>query len=452
MEPEEGKEPNLLSAASGEGVRVSDVSVSRERRPWVSPDILDDLCQMVFGSLRRSDQRRWAETYVRGLLTAIGRKSMRRIAADAGPGREHGLHQFISKSPWEWRPVRQALTSYLQRETDLVAWVLEPFFILKAGEHSVGVERQFVPHLGRMSNCQQAYGVWMVTEESSYPVEWGLALPDSWTADSDLRRRGGIPEHLGPRSPFQCGIEAFLSLADPRRPVLMEVADAELATACTILSSRRLPFLLKVSGTIPVAATDPGSAFAGHWVSGRRLVDGLGGQSRPVEWIDPARGRRRVTSVAATAVHVHTGGEAGASGLVSQPLLLIGAWSDPSSSRPCDFWLTNCLQHPPTALFRTAQLARAVRRDFQNVSVPVGVNDFEGRTFRGWHHHTTLVSVAHAASLLSQVQESRYARIPPIPASRPGHRAAAGSHPARGTRPMGTTRFERDPHLSVPAI
>lgn len=45
--------------------------------------------------------------------------------------------------------------------------------------------------------------------------------------------------------------------------------------------------------------------------------------------------------------------------------------------------------------------------------MPIGVSDFEGRSFRGWHHHTSLVSVAHAASLFTEAQEAEYARLRP---------------------------------------
>ena len=385
-------------------------------RPWISPDILGDVCQVVFSSLPRRDQRRWAEVYIRGLLTVDGRKSMRKIAANTGATGEQNLQQFISKSPWDWKPVRRSLADYLQQQVQPLAWAVEPLFIPKAGGRSVGVERQFVPHLGRVSNCQQAYGIWMVGQDASYPVDWGLALPSAWTADPGLRRRGGIPDHVEPSSPVRGALADVLDLARARqpagRPVLMEVGDNDLDHVCSVLNDSAVPFILRVGGSFPVAAAGAQSAtFGGQWVSARRLIDSLRGQHRPVEWVDRSRQRRRVAPIAAAAVHLpRTAAGTGA----THRLLLVGAWTDPADTRPAEFWLTNTTQQSPAAVFRTAQLTRQVHRDLREVSAQVGVSDFEGRSFRGWHHHATLVSIAHAITLLSEAQESSYSHLSPL--------------------------------------
>lgn len=407
---------------------------SRPERVWASLYIVDDLCQSVFSSLARSDQRRWARNYVHGLLTTSGRKSMRRIAAQLGPGTEHRLQQFISKSPWDWKPVRRALADQVAASTGPIAWALEPLFIPKAGEHSVGVERQFVPQLGRVSNCQQAYGVWMIGEQSAYPVEWGLALPDSWTVDSRQRKRVGIPEHMESRPALDCGLDALQGIADQRRPVLMDVADADLPRVLGVLETGRIPFLLRVGGTFPVCAAEPGSALTGQWVSARRLVNSLNGHTSPVEWLDRARPSRRVTLVASATVYVQGS---------RRPLRLLGAWTDPTSPWAADLWLSDRPQQPPAQMFRTAQLGRLVQRDMREVSVPIGVSDFEGRSFRGWHHHTTLVSVAHAASLLTEAREEEYARLrPPVQQALPSR-----AEPVPAPRRAGPDRVLRMPTI-----
>ncbi|MEZ0095575.1 IS701 family transposase [Streptacidiphilus sp. EB129] len=389
-------------------------------RPWIAPDILSDVCQVVFSSLPRRDQRRWAEVYVRGLLTVDGRKSVRRIAAAhtgaTGATGEQNLQQFVSKSPWDWKPVRRALADYLQHQIQPQALAVEPLFIPKAGGRSVGVERQFVPHLGRVSNCQQAYGIWMVGQDASYPVDWGLALPSTWTADPGRRRRGGIPDNVVSDSPVHCAVADVLDLPRHRqavgRPVLMEVGDNDLDHVCSALNDQAVPFILRVGGSFPVAAAGAGSApFGGQWVSARRVIDSLRGQHRPVEWVDRSSQRRRVAPIAAATVHLPRSASGGTS---THRLLLVGAWTDPAVTRPAEFWLTNTTQQSPAAVFRTAQLTQQVQRDLREVSAQVGVSDFEGRSFRGWHHHATLVSVAHAITLLSQAQESSYSRLGPF--------------------------------------
>ncbi|MFC1416095.1 IS701 family transposase [Streptacidiphilus sp. N8-3] len=368
--------------------------------------------------MTRRDQRRWAEAYIRGLLTVEGRKSMRRIAAaDVGAAGEQNLQQFVSKSPWEWKPVRRALAEYLQHRVQPHALAVEPLFIPKAGGCSVGVERQFVPRLGRVSNCQQAYGIWLVGQDASYPVDWGLALPSTWTADPGRRRLGGIPDHVASDSPARGAVAGLLAL--PRapqiagRPVLMDVGNKDLDHVCSVLDDGSLPFILRVGGSFPVAAAGARSApFGGQWVPARRLIDSLRGQHRLVEWVDRAHHqRRRVAAITATAVHLP---RSAAGSSATHRLLLLGAWTDPADHGPAEFWLTNSTQQSPAAVFRTAQLTQQVQRDQEEVSAQVGISDFEGRSFRGWHHHATLVSVAHAITLLSRAEESGFARIGPL--------------------------------------
>ena len=125
--------------------------------PKVSGGLIADVGAHLFATLKRTEQRAWAEEYVGALLTASGRKTLRTVAAqiDGGASRQ-SVHHFISSSPWEWLPIRRALARYAHRTLNPRAWVIRPTAILKAGPHSVGVDEQYVPHLGQTVNAQQA--------------------------------------------------------------------------------------------------------------------------------------------------------------------------------------------------------------------------------------------------------------------------------------------------------
>src|SRR5215510_1075108 len=87
-------------------------------------DPIADFCEQVLGSLSRSDQRRWGELYVRGLVTVPGRKSIRKISALAGgTATDQSLQQFVNQSPWEWSPVRAELAHLLASCAPVEAWV-----------------------------------------------------------------------------------------------------------------------------------------------------------------------------------------------------------------------------------------------------------------------------------------------------------------------------------------
>ncbi|WP_435860983.1 IS701 family transposase [Streptomyces morookaense] len=374
----------------------------------VSPrDHVDALCGLLLASVPRSDQRRWGEMYVRGLLLTEGRKTMKGISASFGTAAMQSLQQFISTSPWEWKPVRQALARYLDREIRPVAWIVEPMVVTKIGKHSVGVARQFAGDLGRVANCQQSAGIWLASEEISCPVDWQLALPPSWVVCAEQRRRAAIPDHAKAGTPVQCAVESVVEMARSwrlaPRPVVMAAAGDEFRGAVTTLLTHRIPFVLRVEEALPVIAADSmrPAVAEGCVLTAHRLAGSLRDQATAVEWRDFMCSRQRVTRVVGVRVGLSrpvrgTGNEA--------PLLLVAAWADTAGTRPTEFWLSNISHLPPSAVFRIARLKQRVSRDLRDVCEHVGARDFAGRSFRGWHHHTTLVSIAHAISVLSRAE------------------------------------------------
>ncbi|MFE3648237.1 IS701 family transposase [Streptomyces sp. NPDC059152] len=375
---------------------------------------MEELCGLLFASIPRSDQRRWGELYVRGLLLAEGRKTMQAIAAVAGNSAMQSLQQFISSSPWDWRPVRQSLAGYLDRKIQPLAWIVEPLAVPKAGKHSVGVERQFATGLGKVANCQQSSGVWLASERSSCPVDWQLALPASWVTVPEQRKRAAIPDRIEARNPVQCAIDSVVDMAQEwglaPRPVVMSVTNADLPGVVRAFTGRRIPFVIRIEGSLPLVASDPVRPVCERrTLPAHLLTEALQDQAGAVEWRDFGRSRHRVTKVIGARVGLPTPVVHMTRATGTPPLLLVGAWTDPACARPTEFWLSNASHLSSSALFRIAKLTRRVSQDLHEICDPVGVRDFAGRTFRGWHHHTTLVSIAHAISVLSRADRRTHA-------------------------------------------
>ncbi|MER5931188.1 transposase [Streptomyces sp. NPDC002054] len=345
-------------------------------------DAVGHVCAAVFDTLPRADQRRKAELYVRGLLTAPGRKSMRSIAAHAGMAAgEQSLHHFISCSTWDWQSVREALAVYLDRTVGLRAWVVKPMVIPKSGAHTVGVERRFDARLGHMVNGQQAFGAWAVGDEVSAPVGWSLHLP----AETTLA---------------DCAARSVLDLTGSgmlrRLPVVLDAVQGGPEELPQQFAAAGLPFVMRIAGSTPVTVIDPhlpgiGRARnrAGTVMEAARML------RRPVRYADGVDGSMRTGFTAAVRVETPTrtgGGPA-------RPLMLLAEWSDPRR-RPDRILLTDLVTAPPAGLLRLAELSRRVDRDFAGISERVGMRDFEGRSFPGWHRHVTLASAAHAVCAL----------------------------------------------------
>ncbi|MGR4881639.1 IS701 family transposase [Streptomyces sp. LARHCF249] len=357
---------------------------------------LGELCAEIFAPLSRSDQRRKGEMYLRGLLSAGGRKSIRNIAACVGDrAAEQSLHHFISSSTWEWEPVRAALSRYLERSLRPRAWVAHPVIIPKAGRHSVGVGRRFVPRLGHVVNSQEAYGIWAAGEETSSPVNWRLALCDDWR---DMPRLGHprLPESSLAETSLECvagaAFEAQSWAGGRARPVVLDLPDSDPAAVARRFAAAGMPFVAGVRGSARVAPMAP--ALLGHdgqEMPAHQLLRMVRTLRRPVAWTDPVGGGPRTSLVAAVPVRLPG---------THRTLLLLGEWSGPGGW-PEQCWLTDMADVPWGALLRLAKLTGRVATDFSEISTEVGMVDFEGRSFGGWHRHTTLASAAHAVQALT---------------------------------------------------
>ncbi|MEV5433837.1 transposase [Streptomyces sp. NPDC052701] len=384
------------------------MSVEHRRNPpdAASEGIFSEVLSRALESIPRSDQRRRGELYARGLLTVAGKKTMRALANGAGNSVEQSLYQFITKSTWRNGPVRREMARLITDRLGPRAWVVHPLVITKVGEHSVGVERQWVPHIGRIVNCQQAVGVWLVSEQGGCPVDWRLALPECWTDHPQRRERASIPEHVAPCPPEQCAIGSVARMSSewelPGRPVVMDLRNADPYAVCAELNARQIPFVVRIDPATRFALPEPVRPPAGdHAGPADALTSALSRTCMPVEWYDHTTDTVRATSVGATRVRLRR--RSGPTPPTErQELVLLGAWTRRDRRTPGEYWLSNLSRAQLGTVYRTAMLSRRVERDQAAVTDPLGARDFEGRSFRGWHHHMTMVSVAHTVHALTR--------------------------------------------------
>ncbi|MYZ36084.1 MULTISPECIES: transposase [unclassified Streptomyces] len=380
-----------------------------------SHDVLfTELCSILFTSLSRSDQCRKGMQYLRGLLETQGRKSIRNIAALLGEqASEQNLHHFICDSTWDWTPIRRALATYWVGISPPQAWVVQPMIIPKTGQHSVGVDKHFFPTLGQLLNAQRAIGVWAVSEEMSTPVNWRLHLPRAWIKDDLRRSQVSIPDGVDVETLSECMIEASLETTRrwglPLRPVVLDIGEANATTIFEKLGATGTPLLARVGGDLRLAVADsilPGCG--GKLLPAYQIMSLAKDMRRPVLGKDSGPEPTRRLNLAAT-VRVglpslpspssveaaETGHTAGCG-----ELLLLGVGKD-GGRWPAELWLTNLTTTPPASLLRLSKLTAKVDRDFTEIADQVGIRDFTGRSFGGWHRHVTLASAAHAMVALA---------------------------------------------------
>src|SRR5512132_632412 len=199
---------------------MTPAELARVRRRLVA------FAQAMFEPLARADQRRWGEVYLRGLMLDGKRKSIQPMAERLPDGNEQALQQFVSQSPWDWRPVRQRLATQMTAVVDPDAWVVDDTGFPKFGTASVGVARQYSGTLGKVANCQVGVSIHAATDQASCPIDWRLFLPQSWDQDAGRRRAAHVPDAVRHRPKWQLVLDMLDELAAWGLAPPVVVADA----------------------------------------------------------------------------------------------------------------------------------------------------------------------------------------------------------------------------------
>ncbi|MFF3749068.1 transposase [Streptomyces sp. NPDC002018] len=346
--------------------------------PGVQGPCLRSFVETVFDHLPRADQRRWAELYVRALLRTPGKKSLRRLAESVSdsPTASQALHQFVNASPWDWTAARRNLLRRVAPTGEAVtAWTLAPAFIPKRGEHSAGVHRRFDPVLGRLQNCQLGLVMLATGEHGPLPVDWSLYIPRTWARARRSKVR--VPDEI--RGPLWSQAADLLRRTSSLFPGRCAPVTADLSwlpdreAFLHDLTQSEQPFVVEVPDTVRVIhAPSPSADSAALTV--HQLLTGRGSMA--------AEERQDVLTLPVSLPSPSSG---------RVPLRLFVQHRPNNSAQ---IWLTNLVDRPLPDLRPLMRQPRLAASVVSTLHEDFGLGDFEGRSFPGWHHHTTLVSAA----------------------------------------------------------
>ena len=366
----------------------------------------------MFEPMARTDQRRWGEVYLRGLMLDGRRKSIEPMAARLEDGDEQCLQQFVNQSPWRWEPVRERLAVRMSAEINPEAWVIDDTGFPKFGDCSIGVARQYCGALGKIGNCQIGVSISAVTPQASCPIDWRLYLPEKW--DNDPRRLScRVPDEVRHEPKWKLALEMIDELhAWGLEPpvVLGDAAYGDITELRLGLAEREVCYVLDVKGVtsaLPETARPERPAYAGTgrpaaaryrrpFSSLAELAQAAGADACvEVCWREGTRGamssRFLVLRVRPSNVRLRRADPDG-----ELPVgWLLAEWPADKEA-PTDFWLSNLPADTPIErLVALAKLRWRVEQDYRELKDALGLDHFEGRSWPGWHHHVTLVSVAH---------------------------------------------------------
>jgi SRSO17 transposase len=379
-------------------------------------DRLVGFVEGVAGRLPLRRQRENALLYVRGLVEQGGRKSLQPtlFRLEETPARYESMQQFLADSPWDPRLLVRACAERVAPAIDVTAWVVDDTGVVKDGRHSPGVKRQYSGTLGKIGNCQITVSLHAVGERGTLPLGWSLYLPQEWCDDLARRRKAKIPDEVG----FETKPELAASLCEqatgfklPKAPILADSAYGDDTAFRTRLAQLELEYVVAVRAETSVYG--PETIFAVPCRKGsvgrRRTV---ARPDRKPESVRALAGRLPEAAFKTLACRTTPAGKevrsrfACARVVAANPVRnrhlkprwewLIVEWPA-GAEAPSDYWLSNLPEdEPPERLARLARLRWTVELDYRQLKGELGLDHYEGRSYLGFHHHTALVTCAHA--------------------------------------------------------
>jgi SRSO17 transposase len=412
--------------------------------------------EALVGVIGHADRATPLRDYCTGLLMPADRKSVEPMAAVTAPSRIAAQHQsllhFVGQSAWSdeavLAKVRELTLPAIERSRPVEAWIVDDTSFPKKGRHSVGVTRQYSGQLGKQDNCQVAVSLSVTNDAGSLPVAYRLYLPQDWAADPERCSKAGVPEGIVFRTKPEIALDqirAALEARIPRGVVLMDAgygADTALRTGVSAL------------GLTYVAGVQPHTSV---WTRSNPppQIKPWSGRGRPPTRLrrdphhQPQSAKETALSLPADAWTTIPWREGSVDQLTSRfaRLRVRAAHRDyhlgeprpeewllvewpPKEKEPTKYWLSTLPEN--IAFERLVELAKLrwrIERDYQELKQELGLGHYEGRGWRGFHHHATLCIAAYAFLVAER------AAIPPS-----GQREAAQRTTSRlpaGHRPRG---------------
>jgi len=392
--------------------------------------------------LRRKAQRRWAPFYLKGLILPGERKSVEPMAARVAPADTQQLHHFVSTSPWAAAPLEDELVKAADRlvgGADAVL-VVDDTALVKQGRRSVGVKRQYCGQLGKRANCQALVSLTLARAEVPVCVGLRLFLPEDWCADADRRAVVGVPEAIAYRPKWAVALDEIDRVRASGGRFGCVLADAEYGKAAEFragLAERRLAYAVGIPPTQKVYPADVALAHPERKATGRprkhpvpsapsvpvaELIEARPDAFRTISWRAGTKGPLKA-AFAAVRVRVADGPVAArAQHLPGEEAWLVG---ERRATGERKYYLSNLPPDVSLEVLATLIKARWIcEQTHQQLKDELGLDHFEGRSWRGLHHHVLLCQLAFA--FLQHLRLGGKKRRYPARA-----RAAARAEPAR---------------------
>ena len=410
-----------------------------------------------------ADRHTPLKNYCTGLLLPGERKSVEPMAARLAPNdvrRTHqSLHHLVADAPWNdqemLEQVRQQVLPAMQKSGPVVAWIIDDTSFPKQGTHSVGVARQYCGQLGKSDNCQAAVSLSVSTWNASLPIGWRLYLPEVWCQDTERCQQAGVPEGIAFQTKPEIALEQVRQAMEQQVPVGVVLADAGYGKGTqfrTTLTQLGLQYIVGIESNatawepgqqpLPAPPRKPGRGASpkrlrrapDHQpISVKQLALALPSAAwKDIGWRQGNHGMLRSRFAAVRVRPAHRDEKL----TVPRPeewLLL--EWPK-EASEPTKYWLSNLpVKISLKSLVKLAKHRWVIERDYEELKQELGLGHYEGRGWRGFHHHATLCIAAYGFLV---AERNRFS-----PSARVTYAGLSAPEPSPDFRPRGSPRPPR---------
>ena len=377
--------------------------------------------EYLAAGLGHSDRYAGLKGYCTGLMLPLARKSVEPMAARVDPlhasARHQSLHHFVAKAEWSDDEMLRRVNQWVVPKMDMSGggfWIIDDTGFPKKGRHSVGLARQYCGVLGKQDNCQVAVSISLGTEHASVPVAYQLYLPQEWAQDAARRQKAGVPVEVKFATKTEIALRQLETLLAEGAPKYCVLADAAYGVGQAFrqrLIDLGLPYVVGIKSSVvdwpPGLEPLPPKRSSGM---GRPPVIPRRTQQRqPISVEDLAQalpasafhmvswreGTNETLSGRFAAVRVrHAGGNIGKARLHPEQWLLV-EWPV-SDADPLKYHLSNLPEDTAlNDLVAQAHMRWRIEGDYQDLKQELGLGHYEGRGWRGFHHHAMLCIAAY---------------------------------------------------------
>jgi SRSO17 transposase len=345
-----------------------------------------------------------------------------------GEDYEQALQQFLNQSPWDEQELLDGLHPWIGDRFGRDGFlIIDDTGFPKQGEHSVGVARQYTGTLGKVASCQVAVTLQFATAAHVVALDARLYLPEAWAGDRARLTSAGVPDTVDYQPKWQ------MALAMVRRAVAngltgVVLADSLFGTVTAFreqLAADGRTYCVGIDSTLKVIAADadlgPVPPPSGRGRPPTRPANVRAGATSPSvkEWaVERASDFRSVTwregskgkmagRFAAWRVRPAHKLSAGRTPLAA--CWLLAEWPE-GTAHPAKYFFSNLPAR--TSLKRLVGTAKSrwwVEHSYRELKDELGLDHFEGRSWRGWNHHVVLVLLAYA--FLQDVRRRRPKKV-----------------------------------------